>query len=339
MTDIHGQARRRARTIGGLGLGVALMLTGCFRPAGVDVEPTSDPNAANAFPTALPLDPNAAFITPGVLDLGAPTSAGDTVFALEATPTDLQTTPFVIGATLDTPAEVFTAPTVGVTLDDPFPSLTPTIDEPFATTTDDLPTALPFLNTATQFITPQGPSGPIVPSATLTLSPFEPTSTPSGLITPTALAIETNSECVYVVEGGDSLYGIALEVGVSLLDLRAANPDLDGDNPVLQIGQELQLPACAGTPQPGGDAEPTDGTAATGAPGRTVTVRPTTGPTTTATALPEGYTEYRVRPGDTLYNLAIANGVTVAAIAEASRIGRDSVLQIGQRLIIPPRAE
>ncbi|MEX2425301.1 MAG: LysM peptidoglycan-binding domain-containing protein [Thermomicrobiaceae bacterium] len=44
----------------------------------------------------------------------------------------------------------------------------------------------------------------------------------------------------YVVQQGDTLYGIAVDFGVSMEDLMAAN---DMDNPdQLQVGQELQIP-------------------------------------------------------------------------------------------------
>jgi LysM repeat protein len=48
------------------------------------------------------------------------------------------------------------------------------------------------------------------------------------------------SDGSYVVQQGDTLYGIAVEFGVSMEDLMAAN---DMDNPdQLQVGQELQIP-------------------------------------------------------------------------------------------------
>jgi LysM repeat protein len=51
----------------------------------------------------------------------------------------------------------------------------------------------------------------------------------------------------------------------------------------------------------------------------------------------DGQKRITVRNGDTLYGLARAHGVSVAALAETNRLMSPSI-QVGQTLVLPPGA-
>jgi LysM repeat protein len=133
------------------------------------------------------------------------------------------------------------------------------------------------------------------------------------LITPTALS-DGSSECVYVVRSGDNLFRIAVNNNTTVDAMRAANPSLVGEAPILQPGQELRLPDC--------QAQAT----AVPPPGSNVTDIP---------APPAGTTIYTVQAGDTLFSIAQRFGITVQAIINANSLANPDALAIGQQLNIP----
>jgi GH25 family lysozyme M1 (1,4-beta-N-acetylmuramidase)/LysM repeat protein len=100
----------------------------------------------------------------------------------------------------------------------------------------------------------------------------------------------------YTVVAGDSFDSVANQFGVTLRELLNANPQL------LKIGDQLTIP-------------PTNGS---GSGGGTPTTR-----------------TYTVKPGDTLYSIAIKFGTTVAAIASANNISNPNQISVGQVLVIP----
>lgn len=176
------------------------------------------------------------------------------------------------------------------------------------------------------FITPQMPLGLVtpdtpVPTATPQFTqavPAQGTSTPSGLITPTSMP-GLDDPCVAIVQPGDSAYAIAIANDVGLEALLAANPELEGDPPVLQPGDQLRLPAC-------GTITPT----------LPVTAIATLQPFGAATATTGGVQTYTVRSGDTLFDIAQRFNTTVNAIVQAnSNLSNPNALQIGQQIIIP----
>jgi LysM repeat protein len=166
------------------------------------------------------------------------------------------------------------------------------------------------------------------PSAPLTLENANSEGTEEAVDAPVEeVVIRSGDTCTYTVQPGDNLYRIAIGNGFSLDEMRAANPDLVGEAPVLQPGQVLNLPSCedeVSAPQ------------ATDAPAVIGTSIPNQTPVVGGET---GGQSYVVQRGDTL--LAIANrfGVTVRQLVESNNISDPNRLSVGQVLIIPVSAE
>lgn len=170
-----------------------------------------------------------------------------------------------------------------------------------------------------QFVTPLSPLGPVTPNTgaiSTSVPGVEATSTPSGLITPTALAgAESAGSCTHTVQPGENLYRIAIRYEISVQELRTANPDISGD--LIQPGQVLAIPNCG--IDTNGETENT----------------PSTITASTVTA-PDGGQVYIVQRGDTLYTIGLQFGVTIAALQQANNLQNPNQLAVGQELIIPP---
>ncbi len=121
----------------------------------------------------------------------------------------------------------------------------------------------------------------------------------------TATPVYVNTARTYVVRPGDTLSGIGLRLGVAPAALAAAN-GLGAGN-LVRVGQVLRW----------GRAASAAG-AATTAPSLAAT---STAASTAAT--------YRVRPGDTLWGIAAAQGLTPAALAAANGITNGRLLRVG----------
>lgn len=106
----------------------------------------------------------------------------------------------------------------------------------------------------------------------------------------------------YVVRAGDSLWDIATAHGIDVSALMAAN-GLSADSVILP-GQRLALSGSA---------------KAAAAPGATNTTDST----------------YVVRPGDSLWDIATAQGVGLQALLTANGLTRDSLILPGRRLVVP----
>jgi LysM repeat protein len=200
-----------------------------------------------------------------------------------------------------------------LSLGTPLAQITPTVMPTLpaaATGTTAPPTAQP------QFITP-GVVQPLVTIVFPTATAFggTPSATPSGLITPTAFDV-VSDECIYVVQPGDNLFRIAVNNDASLEEMRNANPELVGEAPILQPGQELRIPNC--------ESQSVSSPTATPVPG--VTSAPPANPASTT---------YVVRPGDTLFSIAQQFGTTIDAIVAANSLANPNALDVGQQLIIP----
>jgi LysM repeat protein len=268
-------------------LALLLLTAGCFRPAGESIEPTS------------------GVVLPSELSTVQPTPMD----SFEETEEALFFTPI--------------APTINLNLpeDEPTSALEITLDlGAIQAVATQQPVSLPTLVPATvtpQFITPGSPLGPVTPDTATPTSDMPSTSTPSGLITPTALPGTEDSDCIYIVQPGDNLYRIATARGITVDDMRNANPNLVGDPPILQVGQSLQLPDC-------------DANTAQTSPQATVPSVITDAP-----PAPAGGQVYTIQPGDTLYAIALRNGVTVQAIIDANNFPNPDRLDVGQQIVIP----
>lgn len=105
---------------------------------------------------------------------------------------------------------------------------------------------------------------------------------------------ETNSENIYIVKNGDTLYSISRIYNVSVDDLKSYN---GLNSSLLNIGQIIRIPLAI-------NDEKID------------------------------YIEYVVKRGDTLYNIALENGVSVSEIMDFNNLSTN-LLSIGQILRIP----
>lgn len=260
----------------------ALLLSGCFRPAGDSIAPTS--NATT--------DPNVQPLTAATPTVGAP------------------------------PITLLSPDTSGATATSPAPALTEVTVIPFEPSA----TASPVSGTVTatlQIITPGSALDIVTPETATPLPTDIPIADLGTLAASTDEAVNISTEalvsgapCTYTVEPGDSLYRIAILNDTNVAAMMDANPDLVGDAPILQPGQVLALPDCT--------------------PGE----QPTTVPQdqiveSVETPLPANTELYTVRPGDTLYAIAIRFRTTVNAILEANNLANPNSLSIGQQLVIP----
>ncbi|MBZ0277262.1 MAG: LysM peptidoglycan-binding domain-containing protein, partial [Anaerolineae bacterium] len=121
-----------------------------------------------------------------------------------------------------------------------------------------------------------------------------PTNTPSPLVQ-------------HVVRPGENLYRIALRYGTTVAAIAQENGIT---NPALiRVGATLRIPGVAPVPTP---------VPATSAP----------------TPVPPQTTTYTVRPGDTLFRIALNNRTTVAEIVALNNIPNRNVIYVGQVLRI-----
>ncbi|MBC8332456.1 MAG: LysM peptidoglycan-binding domain-containing protein [Anaerolineae bacterium] len=162
--------------------------------------------------------------------------------------------------------------------------------------------------TPTPSVTPTPTEVP--PTATLTETPTvePPTNTPEPSLTPTR-----SGAVIYVVEDGDTLYGIAEKFEMDYLVLVEANRErlgLDPANPIIKVGDELLIPP-PGTELP------------------------------TATPLPDylppgSRVEYTVQPGDNLGLIAEKFNSTVDDIIERNDelAENPNDLYVGQVLVV-----
>lgn len=234
----------------------------------------------------------------------------------------------------------------------PTPTATFTLT-PTATLTETItpsPTATPtdiFTNTPTSTPTPTAtvdvftPSVPIGPSALSTPTPA-PTNEP--LITPTDFAIGTQNqgtgatptprpECEYTVVAGDTLFRIAQKLGVTLVQLRAANPPV-ANTDIIRVGQRLVIPDCEET-EDTSISRPANVATSTPSGGGISVVVPADGNNVDRGILSTSQ-EYVVQAGDTLSRIATRFNTTVQAIVNANNLTNPNQLSVGQRLIIPP---
>ena len=112
---------------------------------------------------------------------------------------------------------------------------------------------------------------------------------------------------IHVVQAGDTLFKLALQYGVSVEEIAAANGLTDVDT--LDIDQEVIIP------EPG-----------------TVVIEPTA----TSVPLSEEITHI-VKPGENLFRIGLQYGFTVAELADYNDIENPDQIDAGQAIRIPPQ--
>ena len=142
-------------------------------------------------------------------------------------------------------------------------------------------------------------------------------SVPEGEPTPTPAPFR------YTVQPGDTVFSIALQFGLTSINLIEAN-NIEDPNSVA-VGMELLIP---GVQQPAASTTDDSGTDSN-APATTDTAG------TTAPTANQGKVTHVVRSGETLGTIAADYGVAAAAIAQANGITNDNLIRIGQELVIP----
>ncbi len=181
----------------------------------------------------------------------------------------------------------------------------------------------------------------VIPVPTATTDPAEPTAptTPTEPPTATPSPSPTPEPLVHVVERGDLLGRLAQRYGVSVDELAAAN-GIDPED-VLSIGQKLVIP---GQVVPAEEISPaatptSSPTAATPPATATTSATPTPTPTEEPTATPEptqlADIFHTVEQGEYLGAIARRYGIDEALIARANGITSETILRIGQQLLIP----
>jgi len=157
----------------------------------------------------------------------------------------------------------------------------------------------------------------------------------------------------HVIRTGETLWTISARYAVAWQDIAAVNGL--GEYDMLQIGQELKLPASLDEPEETAaiESEPQSNSETTLAATDDQAVTETTpagepaefaGPTGSAERSDEGErfvqknaapATYTVKSGDTLLAIAIQQEISWQELAEINSLDEDSFLQIGQQLKLP----
>jgi nucleoid-associated protein YgaU len=158
------------------------------------------------------------------------------------------------------------------------------------------------------------------------------------------------------VRAGDNLFRISQRYGLTVADVAARNGITNVD--LIFPGQMLTIPACGttgyvplptSTPTPSvtpiGGGVTTGGTTTGGTLPDQTTTGGTNGMFITFTPPPGGTTgtvpttgqcgSHIIVEGDSLFQIAIANGTTVAALAAANGIVNVDAIDMGDTLVIP----
>lgn len=261
--------------------------TGCFRDASDDEGSTTKVNLRE-LDTILstPLPSN----TPALPTFTPPSQIGATK------------TMIIGGPPVNTPEDSEAAGVVATNTSLPTFTPQPTVDLAQAT--------LPPPGFADTGISP-------TPSLTLTLTiePGRPTPTP----------VPPPDKCIYVVQSGDTLYSIALELELAPEEFYLVNPELAADPNSLYIGQEIRIPNCiseTATVDPNAPPAPTTDT------GVVATNPPPAG----------GAQTYTVQQGDNLFRIAIRFSITVDELIAANPgtlVSQNTTIYPGMILNIP----
>lgn len=271
---------------------LVLSLAGCFRQASdpVDVDPIVVPDTN---PTVPPGNVNPTN-TPGQLP---PATNTLPVLVITSTPVEM---------TVQAPTNV--PPPTQVPQDTNVPQVIPPSETPVDGSVVQ-PQPMVTSSATPQFVTPgANPNDTAVTTPTPTVQIV--TATP--LVTPTDIGdtgpVALGDDCIYVVQGGDTLFRIALSYNLTLAEVVAVNPGIVPE--LIQPDDEILIPDCG-----------------------EITVE---GPV--ATEVDQDVLDGNVHvvvSGDTLLGIARQYGVSSDALIAANNLTDPNALQVGQRLIIP----
>jgi LysM repeat protein len=121
----------------------------------------------------------------------------------------------------------------------------------------------------------------------------------------------------HVVQPGESLWSISYANNLTLRTVAVFN-GLD-ENTVLTVGQTIQVPTVA------------EGAAALANAG----ITPGSSTTTSTTSSTGGGTAHVIQPGESLWSIADANGITVSALASFNGLAEDAMLITGETIQVP----
>lgn len=142
-------------------------------------------------------------------------------------------------------------------------------------------------------------------------------------ITARAIPLNTSGDALYTVQAGETLSSIARAVGVNEEALLAFNGFSSSD--ALNVGLQLRIPDLAKVPPEQlriRDTAPHEGSPSIEAPLPPQKASP-------------GLTVRAVQKGDTAGALAAAAGVSESSVLASNNLQKDTVLNIGQTLVIP----
>ncbi len=157
------------------------------------------------------------------------------------------------------------------------------------------------------------PSLSSTPTSTPPSTPtsFSPTPEIASLTPTLTIALPSPTGCppppswvAYTVESGDTLSILAARYHVTVTVLQQANC-LSSSSASLKVGSTLYVP-----------------------PAPTMTRVPC--------GAPSGWVTIIIQPGDTLYHLSLAYGVSVAQLQRANCMGSSTVLVVGDTFFVPP---
>ena len=124
-------------------------------------------------------------------------------------------------------------------------------------------------------------------------------------------ALAFTADIVHVIEKGDTLYSLGRKYGVSVEEICAYNGITDSSK--IKLGQKIKIPSINNDNNEATQAQDTK-SAETPAP---------------------SYTEYPVKPGDTLFSIARKYDTSVDEIRQANGMSASSTLKSGKILKIP----
>ncbi|MBI5669802.1 MAG: LysM peptidoglycan-binding domain-containing protein [Chloroflexi bacterium] len=230
---------------------------------------------------------------------GAPTQAPTATATRTTMPPTA--TPTLVPTSIPTNVPVATATQPGAATLPPTSTLPPTATLP---PTD---TSVPASATPTQDV--------LVPTAT----PITPIPTATGQAPPTPVSSDLPGTVFHTVRTGDTVGQLAALYGSTTPAIIQANGL--NQSAFIRVGQVLAIPVRVPNPA-----------TATPTPTSAVVIIVTATPVAPDTG---GNLVYVVRPGDTLFRIAVRFNTTVATLARANGITNPNIIRIGQRLNIP----